>query len=635
MRKNIKELYPYVIIVVVVILVRTFIITPVIVSGSSMKPNFNDGELLLVRKIRYNEKTIKRFDVVVIKKDKEEIIKRVIGLPGEHISYKNNKLYVNDKVLEENFDFRKTNDFNLEEICSCNSIPEGKYLVLGDNRPISKDSRMIGLIDEKDILGKRQAIIIHSMMGNGKTVLLKQLAVDLCSKGRVFFLDDINSYIQDDLDYLSEQKGLKFIFVDNYTRIIDSEYARVLSNCAQSGMKFIFSVRSYMYDNSYHRFTDVFNIEANKIDIYNINMMNSNEQNRMLELLDTYSLWGKKAALTRQEKKKYISRKCHGEIKNIMLDLLNSQKAQKDIKELLEVLFNSQDVKEIILLSFICEIIDCNVTLDEIVLLLGKQARTASILKNVQINEFLDFDNNRLKLKSSAEYILHNMDYNDDVELIVSKIILVLNAHNHISRYEHMLRMIVSYSNLRMLFNRKEKSYSERITKIYEIAKSLEYFKENPFFWLQYAIAKMEVHDYQAAQIYLDNAESFRKKKHVTDSWQIDTIKGRFLLEKTMYDNNAKYAYENFDMAYHYLHDNNTTDIQYPLRQVSLFDKYYRQFYDGFSNSERNVFLMHCIDMQKLIKKNISSVGKMNTRELIRIDKMLTKIQNEMAKKSV
>ena len=88
------------------------------------------------------------------KEGKEEIIKRIIGLPGEHISYKNNKLYVNDKVLEENFDFRKTNDFNLEEICSCNSIPEGKYLVLGDNRPISKDSRMIGLIDEKDILGK-------------------------------------------------------------------------------------------------------------------------------------------------------------------------------------------------------------------------------------------------------------------------------------------------------------------------------------------------------------------------------------------------------------------------------------------------------------------------------------------------
>ena len=67
MKEIIKELYPYIIIILVVVLVRSFIITPVIVSGNSMKPNLNDGELLLVRKIGYNEKTIKRFDIVVIK----------------------------------------------------------------------------------------------------------------------------------------------------------------------------------------------------------------------------------------------------------------------------------------------------------------------------------------------------------------------------------------------------------------------------------------------------------------------------------------------------------------------------------------------------------------------------------------
>lgn len=154
MKEIIKELYPYIIIILVVVLVRSFIITPVIVSGNSMKPNLNDGELLLVRKIGYNEKTIKRFDIVVIKKDKEEIIKRVIGLPGEHISYKNNKLYVNDKLVTEDYTHLDTKDFNLEETCTCSTIPEGKYLVLGDNRPISKDSRSIGLIDEKDIIGK-------------------------------------------------------------------------------------------------------------------------------------------------------------------------------------------------------------------------------------------------------------------------------------------------------------------------------------------------------------------------------------------------------------------------------------------------------------------------------------------------
>lgn len=154
MKKMIKELLPYILILVGVILLRTFIITPVIVSGDSMKPNLHDKEILLEKKIGYNSSSIKRFDIVIIKDGKEEIIKRIIGLPGEHISYKNNKLYVNDKVVEETFDFRDTNDFNLEEICTCSSIPKGKYLVLGDNRPISKDSRVIGLIDEDDILGK-------------------------------------------------------------------------------------------------------------------------------------------------------------------------------------------------------------------------------------------------------------------------------------------------------------------------------------------------------------------------------------------------------------------------------------------------------------------------------------------------
>lgn len=156
MKKIIKELYPYILIIVFVILIRTFIATPVIVSGNSMNPTLENGELLILRKIGYNAKTIKRFDIVIIQSGKEELIKRVIGVPGEHISYKNNKLYVNDKEVAQNFTALDTEDFNLEEICSCSVIPNGKYLVLGDNRPVSKDSRIIGLIDISDILGKAE-----------------------------------------------------------------------------------------------------------------------------------------------------------------------------------------------------------------------------------------------------------------------------------------------------------------------------------------------------------------------------------------------------------------------------------------------------------------------------------------------
>lgn len=154
MKKEIKELLPYFIILILVVIIRKFIITPIIVSGDSMKPNLHDKELLLERKIGYNEKKIERYDIVVVANENEKIIKRVIGLPGEHISYKDNKLYINDKLTEVDFKYRETQDFNLEEICNCTSIPENYYLVLGDNRPVSKDSRTIGLVSKDQILGK-------------------------------------------------------------------------------------------------------------------------------------------------------------------------------------------------------------------------------------------------------------------------------------------------------------------------------------------------------------------------------------------------------------------------------------------------------------------------------------------------
>ena len=153
MKKFIKELIPYLIIVIVVVLVRSFIITPVIVVGDSMFPTLKDGNILLLNKLEYKINEIERYDIIVIKVGNGEIIKRVIGLPGENIEYKDNSLYVNGKIEKTKFNF-DTDDFSLKNICDCEKIPNNKYLVLGDNREISSDSRgPIGLIDEEDIQG--------------------------------------------------------------------------------------------------------------------------------------------------------------------------------------------------------------------------------------------------------------------------------------------------------------------------------------------------------------------------------------------------------------------------------------------------------------------------------------------------
>lgn len=149
--KVLKNIIPYVVIVIVVVLFRVFIATPIQVVGSSMYPTLKSDEILILNKISKNK--LKRFDIVVIKYNSETIIKRIIGLPGEKIEYIDNVLYVNGEIVDEPFEHADTNDFSLSEISS-ESVPEDSYFVVGDNRSISMDSRIIGFIDKKDILGK-------------------------------------------------------------------------------------------------------------------------------------------------------------------------------------------------------------------------------------------------------------------------------------------------------------------------------------------------------------------------------------------------------------------------------------------------------------------------------------------------
>lgn len=152
MKKIIKDIIPYISIILIVVLIRSFIVTPVRVTGYSMYPTFDDGQILILNKTK---KEYKRFDVVVVNYNGEKLIKRVIGLPGEHIQYKNNKLYVNGKYVEESFlnSDVKTNDFDIIDLMITSFIPKDSYLVLGDNRENSTDSRVFGFVKKDNILG--------------------------------------------------------------------------------------------------------------------------------------------------------------------------------------------------------------------------------------------------------------------------------------------------------------------------------------------------------------------------------------------------------------------------------------------------------------------------------------------------
>lgn len=146
--KIIKEIVPYIIIILFVFLIRTFLVTPVRVNGSSMLPTLKHNDILLLKKY---DKKFERFDIIVLKSDNEKLIKRVIGFPGEMVEYKNHVLYINNTEVEDEY-ASLTEDFNIV-ILGYDVIPNDMYFVLGDNRESSSDSRYFGFVELEDILG--------------------------------------------------------------------------------------------------------------------------------------------------------------------------------------------------------------------------------------------------------------------------------------------------------------------------------------------------------------------------------------------------------------------------------------------------------------------------------------------------
>ncbi|WP_086314471.1 signal peptidase I [Enterococcus sp. 7F3_DIV0205] len=133
-------------------------------EGYGMAPTVSDGDRVYVNRL----KKVRRFKLVYfnVPNSKERSIRRVVGLPGEEVSYKNDQLLIDQQPIVERFlatalyrakqeEELVTEDFSINQLSNGQQqrIPKGKYLVLGDNRHYSTDSRYYGMIDKKDIIG--------------------------------------------------------------------------------------------------------------------------------------------------------------------------------------------------------------------------------------------------------------------------------------------------------------------------------------------------------------------------------------------------------------------------------------------------------------------------------------------------
>lgn len=145
---------------IIVIPIRYYLIQPFFVSGSSMVPQFYNGEYLIIDEFSYRNNAPQRGDVVVFHYPKDTAqfyIKRIIGLPGETVQIKNEQVIIYNKdnpwglILDE-AGYLKKGEITKGSVDLL--LEADQYFVLGDNRQASSDSRYWGVVDKKFIIGK-------------------------------------------------------------------------------------------------------------------------------------------------------------------------------------------------------------------------------------------------------------------------------------------------------------------------------------------------------------------------------------------------------------------------------------------------------------------------------------------------
>ena len=151
--------------VVVALLIKTFVAQAFRIPSDSMLPTLQEQDRVLVNKLSYDVHEINRGDVVVFERpealpaapgDPEDLIKRVIGLPGDELLARDGTLYVNQRELIEPYLAEGTFTFGLDDPVT---VGEGEIFVMGDNRENSSDSRVFGPISEDSVIGRAFSVM--------------------------------------------------------------------------------------------------------------------------------------------------------------------------------------------------------------------------------------------------------------------------------------------------------------------------------------------------------------------------------------------------------------------------------------------------------------------------------------------
>ena len=511
---------------------------------------------------------------------------------------------------DDEFNLLVKGDVNIEKLYYSEKLPD--EIVYSIHR-----TKIRNVID--NIKNGEKNLLVHSSLGNGKTVFIETLAALLSQDGyNVYVFKKWYANIGSEIEEICKSHDKTIILVDDYYSHMDILETLKLHRTDQI---LVVSERSATNDIGYDDLSELFG------DFYgsDINILDAEEITDLTNLLDHYGFWTYMSSEHIYKKEDFIRVTCKSQLRDVLLKILNSSTILDRFKYILKEIQSKSGYYEAIIFMLIAQVAKLNADMDDLSLGLNiERLNNPRFKQNNIVREFVDIDGVTLQMKSSIiSKILLNQIY--DSTIVIDVMLSVFKQLNNYSADEHirdMLRRMMTFTNLQLILNKSDERYNANLHRYYEEIKATRFCDKNPHFWLQYAIVQLSEFDYERARTYFDTAYSYAKRAHY-DTYQIDNHYARFILENEIKFGSQATCMSAFNQAHSILTDNrHVRDVRYyPYRVARNYYPFYQRFFTGMIDAEKEIFLKSCADMLQRLEIYIKTSAAGGVRKDVQMAK--------------
>ena len=438
------------------------------------------------------------------------------------------------------------------------------------------------------ILKKKNLVVIHSSLANGKSTIIEQIIANLLIEGKIVYtVKDKEADYESDIESIAELNKEIYLIVDDFESCID--LIKYFSNTLGDNGKLVLSERPHKFRKGISVLND-FDLET-----YNINAdyLRENEVDQLDEIMHSTGLWGDLSGEPKEKRIRFLTKDYESQLSIILMEVLKSPHIIDKFKTAFSVILKYPDTKKVIhsicLIQHICPS-ECT---RSFIANISDTTHVYSSEFDKRLNESGIFEISGDKLSTRSSILgtfvlnsLYNSSYSiDQLVRIVDK--LQRNKRAQTQEETEVYRNIMTFGMIAAILPDEGKPNS--YTEFYEKLKTqVPTVTINPHYWLQYAMAIMSTDNLEDAELILNTAYGKAEKNSNYDTTYIDNQFARLNLKKAINEDNSSLGFSYFEKA-HSILKREEHDI-YKFRQAGLYLKFYDKRYNNLSKGNKVKF---------------------------------------------